>query len=542
MRQLGWLFALIGVISTAIWGLSFRFMETPPTWANVLGGAGIALIGLWLMLDWKRIQELGEDQTSSRIAPSIVAILLVGGIAVTLNIVGYRYNERWDLTEGKQFTLADQSIDIVKKLDREVEVVGFFMSGSPEERSFRDLMDRYKEHTTLLKVELYDPQNSPLMAEQMKITSETGTVLLKVGEREERLETDFGEETVTNAIVRVTSDRQHSVCLVEGHGEVSKDDTTTAEGLGFLAGRLDSQNYTLSVINLLQGPPAPATCEVVILGAPQAELLPMELDRLAQYVAGGGQLIALLDPRVPAGVAADMARYGIRVGTNVVVEGDPYRQVPNNPFALILTDQSYDIHPITQKLKGGTVFMLARSVDKGDDIAGLNVQVLARTSEQSWAEVDFNDPSGTIQPDPGRDVIGKVPVIAAAEVTDPSAIRTTSEGLATPAAPGMPAVAPSGNTSGPPPQAGGKIVVFGDADFAGNQMIAGGLNQDLILNTIAWMVGEESQISIRANEAGKGKLEVDGVDLFIAFALAVLVGPGITLVGAVGTWVRRRKL
>jgi hypothetical protein len=48
------------------------------------------------------------------------------------------------------------------------------------------------------------------------------------------------------------------------------------------------------------------------------------------------------------------------------------------------------------------------------------------------------------------------------------------------------------------PKAGGKVVVFGDSDFASNQLVDQLTNKDLLLNTIAWMVGEGDQLAVRA--------------------------------------------
>ena len=134
------------------------------------------------------------------------------------------------------------------------------------------------------------------------------------------------------------------------------------------------------------------------------------------------------------------------------------------------------------------------------------MQVLAHASQSSFGETDLSDPSGKIEPTPGKDIIGSVPLAVAVEVEDPAAIRTKTE-TALPEGSPVPAV-PAASSSPLPTKAGGKVVVFGDADFASNQMIASGLNQDLLLNTVAWMVGEDDQISIRSNEASKGRLEM----------------------------------
>ena len=56
------------------------------------------------------------------------------------------------------------------------------------------------------------------------------------------------------------------------------------------------------------------------------------------------------------------------------------------------------------------------------------------------------------------------------------------------------------------------------------------------------MVGESKQISIRANEAGKGKLSINVISGLLSGLGALVVAPGIAIAAAVGMWLRRRGL
>lgn len=543
LRALGWLFGLVGFFMLVVTGLAFAFLEDPPVAFQIVGAIGAAMVGGWLFLDWGSLSNLGKDRTVIRSTTASFAVLLGLGVAVTANIVAHRYDRRWDLTETKRYTLAQQSIDVVKQLDQKVEVIAFFRSGWPEDQNFRDLMKRYQEHTTLVAVDHYDPYANPAMAEQNKVLSDMGTVILKVGENTQRLESSFDEEAFTNALVRVTATEQHAVCFVSGHGERDIEDESTAGGLGILKVKLEGTNYEASTISLLDGPPTPEACKVVVLASPRAELLPVERDRLAQYVAAGGGLVAMVDPLAVPETAADLARYGVKVGNDVVIEADPYRQTDGGPTYVLLDPTSYDIHPITSKLQGVAVLALVRSVGKGDDIAGLNVQTLAHASEQSWAETALTESPDTWKPDEGVDQLGRVPLVAAVEVTDPAAIRTSTTTTGAEADPAAPAPAvPATSTPELPKKAGGKLVVYGDGDFASNALVTAAVNQDLALNAIAWMVGEEDQISIRPNEAGKGKLTLNVVTLFLSAIIVLVIAPGVAVIGAVGTWIRRRRM
>jgi len=542
LRALGWLFALIGLFLVTISGLSFAFLDDPPMALKVVGGVGALLLASWLFLDWGSLKNLGNDQTVLRSTTASFATLLALGIVVTANVVVHRYDKRWDLTETKRYTLAPQSVDIAKTLDREVEVIAFLTAGSPQERNFRDLMDRYKEHTTLLKVDVYDPYANPTMAEQYEVTSDSPVVIFKVGDNKQRLDAGLEEQDVTNALVRVKSDVQHSVCVVTGHQELELMDDQGQDGLGIAKLKLEGVNYKVQPVSLLEQQPTPASCEVVVLASPRAELLAPERDRLAQYVAAGGGLLAMVDPLLVPETAADLSRYGVNVGNDVVVEADPYRQTQGGPTYVMLDQGSFDISPITEKLAGVGLFGHARSVGKGADIPGLNVQVVASASDKSWAETSVTDAPETWTPTDGVDLVGKVPLMATVEVADPAAIRAVTASTL-PVVEGAPAPAvPVEAAPTLPTKAGGKVVVYGDGDFATNKLITVGVNQDLLLNAVAWVVGEEDQISIRPNEAGKGKLNLNLITLFLAIVTAAVVAPGLAIVGAVGTWLRRRRL
>ncbi len=112
-----------------------------------------------------------------------------------------------------------------------------------------------------------------------------------------------------------------------------------------------------------------------------------------------------------------------------------------------------------------------------------------------------------------------------AEVQDPAAIEVV-EG------PGVP--------EGLQRQAGGRLVVVGDSDFASNLFLGWGNNRDLFLNTIAWLVEEEDQIGERPDAGDTLEISVLGEGLLCL--VSVVFVPGFTIAMALGTLLRRRYL
>ena len=64
------------------------------------------------------------------------------GILVALNYLASRRNHRWDLTAGKQFSVADQTRNILQKLDAPVKVLVFDKATNFD--TFRDRLDEYR--------------------------------------------------------------------------------------------------------------------------------------------------------------------------------------------------------------------------------------------------------------------------------------------------------------------------------------------------------------------------------------------------------------
>jgi ABC-type uncharacterized transport system involved in gliding motility auxiliary subunit len=85
-------------------------------------------------------------------------------------------------------------------------------------------------------------------------------------------------------------------------------------------------------------------------------------------------------------------------------------------------------------------------------------------------------------------------------------------------------------------------VVFGDAGFASNAHLLDGLNMDLLLNSVAWAVDEEDQITLRPREAAEGLLDYNLLQALLMWFFCLIGAPGLAVAAALFTWLRRRRL
>jgi len=544
MRQYSWLLGAAGLLLLVGFGAYAGVVDKVETTWAVAGGGGLALFIAWLIADHERIARAmaARGARYSAMAMGLLAVTL--GIVITANVLANRHDRRWDMTSTQQFALAPQSVAVVAGLNAEVQVLAFFPSGSMEESNFKDLMGSYLEHTTLLKPTYTDPVRDPMAARTNEITSAYGTVILQVGDKKQRLESSYGEEAVTNALIRLMSGKEHRICFTTGHEELDPDDDQGASGLGAMVTKLEGQNYTVAKVDLMREGGVAPTCEALVVADPRVEWLPPEREHLAAFLAGGGSVIVMLDPLHAPALAHDLERYGVKLASDIVLEQNPNYQLVGGDASYILLDKAGMAgHPLTDARKGAVLMRVARSVSKGTPGPGMTVTELASTTEAAWGETDL---SGTTapQPDAGVDLVGKVPLMALVEIADPGAIQVgarTMEGGGFAAATG--GAAPAAPAEAPVTRkAGGRLLVIGDSDFTTNELLDQLGNQDLLQNAVAWMVGEVNQVSIRPNAAGATSFTMDVVSGVVVWLASLIILPGLMVVGALATWMQRRNL
>ncbi len=99
-----------------------------------------------------------ESQASRRLkfgANVLVAAIAAGALVVALNWIAYRKYQRFDLTATRQYSLSQQTHNVLSDLEHEVRLVTLFRAneGDPYLRQIRDLIDEYGRYSPRLTVE-----------------------------------------------------------------------------------------------------------------------------------------------------------------------------------------------------------------------------------------------------------------------------------------------------------------------------------------------------------------------------------------------------
>jgi ABC-type uncharacterized transport system involved in gliding motility auxiliary subunit len=522
LSAVGWIGMALVVAAVGI-----RFgLPAKEQYAYYLAWGGLVCVLVYTLGQWREIAGAFSGRQARYGTLAGVSILVVLGILVAINYIGSKQNKRWDLTTNKQFSLSDQSRNVLSKLDSPMQIRVF--AQEPEFQRYRDKLKEYEYASKKISTEYIDPDKKPTLARQAGIQA-YGTIVFDYKGRSERVTSD-AEQELTNTIIKVVSGKQRKVYFTQGHGE---KDTASAERDGYnaIAAALGRENYTVEKAVLAQQGSVPDDATIVVVAGPKIDFYPAEIDALKKYLDKGGKLLLELDPpdkldSPPLTNLIALAHdWGFDVGNNVVVDASGMGRLIGTDASVPVVSPPYPSHAITERFQLLTAFPLARSVTPVmGGVNGRTAQPIAETGPRSWAEADIKGmlTTGEVSLDESKgDKKGPITIAAAVSVAAASA--------------GVPAAL--GDT---PEKAETRIAVYGDSDFVSNAALGIQGNRDLFLNTLGWLSQQENLISIRPKEADDRRLTLTATQQQNLFWLSLVIIPGFIFGSGVYTWWRRR--
>src|SRR3954467_113987 len=133
------IFSLIGWLGTALVfaAVAIRFgMPAREQYAYYLAWGGLLCMLLYIFSQWREIGSFFSRRQARYGGLAVASVLIVAGILIAVNYIGKRQNKRWDLTVAKQFSLSDQSRNVLAKLDSPLEILAF--DREPQFQMYRD--------------------------------------------------------------------------------------------------------------------------------------------------------------------------------------------------------------------------------------------------------------------------------------------------------------------------------------------------------------------------------------------------------------------
>ena len=522
MKKSSQIAGLCGFVLLLFGLVEFLFSRefSPYTITHLAGGGSLLLFSLAFNLGgvWS---SLGERSTRYG-ANAVLYTAIFLAILVLVNIVASTHPVRTDLTEGGIFSLSDQSKKVLDNLEEDVEVLAFFQAGKGTK--LEDLLKNYANYSSRFTYKFIDPVKYPEKANQHEVTT-TDILVVKCGDRETKIP-GVGEEDITNAILKIANPLQKKIRFLTTHGERGLDDE---EQQGYYVAKkaLENENYEVLPLELYMLEDVPEDTAVLVVASPEKPLEQGELDAIVRYIDRGGNALFLLDPGSAPGMDAFLAKWGVDVGSNVVVD-QVFRLFYGPALGVDPVVANYGDHEITRDFQGQTLFHMARSVNLAQPLPeGVTGVSLAKTSASSWAETDLDRFFAKSEVARSEEDLGGPVSIAVALTVEakaaPDEEAEEGEGVED---------EEKGTES--------RVVAFGDAAFIDNEHIPKMYNADLFLNTVNWLAEEEELISIRPKTTRGSRVLMTPQETRDIFYMSVLILPEALLLFGLAIWWRRR--
>ncbi|MFH5882795.1 GldG family protein [Halalkalibaculum sp. DA3122] len=493
-----------------------------------------------------------------------IQLLLVGGIAITVNVLASELLLRFDLTENNRYTLSPASVEIAESLDDPVTVTAYFSQDLPPQLSqaqseFRNFLEEFRAYSDgNMEYRFVNPGESD-QAEREAQQAGIRPLSIQVRERDQVSQQraylgavfQYGDKrevipviqpgtaleySIASTIKQLTIEQKPKIGLLQGHGEPSRQE------MNEVTNQL-SQMYELVEVSGLDTTAVPPDIEVLMVVAPEQQLSQQELLHIDQYLMAGGRAVFAIN-RVRAnpqrgmatplntGIERLLASYNVPVNADLVRDVNAaniqvqqqqggFQIVNQVQYPYIPLVNNFGDHPVSEGLETA-MFQFVSSVDVSQADSSQSLTPLVLSSEQTGvAQGQFNlnpmqEWNQQIFPQ------AHIPLGVAVEGTFHSAfvdVDTIEVELAS-----------SRQTS---------LVVFGDGDFVINgrgQQQQQRLPQDninLMVNAVDWLADDTGLIELRtqgvtsrplANLADSTKTVLKYLNTFLPIALVVGYG------------------
>lgn len=452
---------------------------------------------------------------------TVISIAVVGIFIIVTLFLNSMKGIQWDLSENKKYSLSEQTISILNKLDKEVKITMFTGGGSADDgimyRDIRDLLNEYKKRSSRIVFEEVDPNRDPAKAQQYQI-DQPGIIVFEMGEKQKKVYSYelfmsgqaqgsyffMGESKFTQSINSMISDVRYPIYFLTGHNEMQ------SAQIALFRSSLEGENYEIKDLNLYREGQIPADAQAVFILGPQTDLDPREVELLKEYVSGEGKLFIALgysnNMQNMKNLDDLLATVNVKNEKAVVIETG--RTLYNNPLTIVPETQ---FHTITNDLadQDRVVVLpvaLAFSTQAGNPDWKANS--LLKTSDRAYGETDMSQLTSNNPKQDGTDPKGPLDLAFAVM-----------------------------NKDNRP-----KAVVIGNAQFLQDQILMEQGNRDFALNSVNWMQEQTEQVTIRPREEAAlqqafimpNKASAIFYGTVVIFPLAILALGGVI-------WWRRRK-
>lgn len=446
---------------------------------------------------------------SRRWKKMLLVFTMVIGSLLFLSLSHYAANSnnaRWDVTQNKQHTLTQNTVNFISRLNEKVELTALYVGLPP--KYLQDLFNEYERLSGgLISTQIIDPIDNISVAAKFGNVVNGSERKVIVQSSNGRKDVDFSddaltEEKLTNAIARASSPARKVYFLV-GHGEYSLSNEDNV-GLSTFKQLLADNNITSEPLMLGITQAIPADCDVLVIAGARTALTKQEDSLIIDYLSAGGDALFLIEntlvttPDKPLtteqlqlnpSLNSLVNHWGLNVNSDIVVDltnhvGDDV----GSPAT-----KNYQQHKAITEGLDYTFYVRPRSIEiLAQRRANIKLAAIASTTSktQSWAESNRNL---AIEYNQETDTAG--PVAISYVVLEEHKAKENKTLIESPYA----TVKPISDT---------RLIIFTDADFLTNVYINQYSNAQMGLNVVNWLAELDYQTFLNTKAVKVERLDL----------------------------------
>jgi len=490
---------------------------------------------------------------SSRISAgvqSLFTLVLFIIILLIVNYVSFKHYIHKDLSRSQFYSLSPKTIDILKHLGEPVTVYTLLSDRyrEPVENLLKEYVRIGGKNFTVERIDpAYDINRAEALQKKLHFDGSDHLVIFEYKDHDQFVkESDLfdvnpmtgqsggfkGEQQFTGALQALLEGKASKIYFTEGHGEHPLSDQQTANGYGFLAQNLKTDNMETATLNLASVGEVPADADAVVIAGPTISFSPIETQALEKYVEGNGKLMVLADPYVTLGLDNLLAKYLLKYDNDLVL----YRAMTATgsqmtlPLALIYQG-GFMPHPITAKFAQSN-FQLqivgARSLtilpDQTRPPNESRTKALLQTDPNAFGWVNKAGTAGANMLeikdrtfDKTSDLAG--PMVVAAAYDGGTTIDPTTKGS-------MPAT---------------RVIAVGCSKFLENDSANNPTSFNFFTNCLEWLVKKDAMLDIKPKNPQEYGISISPMQGNTIWWCSIIFIPGAAFILGGFTWFSRRK-
>lgn len=465
----------------------------------------------------------------------LVAIIIAVFIAINILMQNLELTPI-DFTQEKLFTLTEESKERVKNIDKDVYI--YFVGYTDDDQSV-DLAKQYKKTNERIIAEAVNANDRPDLVQKYGIENGVQGIIVECGEKSKVLTANdlvtydtttyetisIAEEKLTSSILNVTSNEIPKIYFLQGYSDFS-----LTVNMNYLNMYLQNEINEIETLNILTTGKVPDDCKTLVITTPNKDFDETTTNSIKDYINKGGSILwlnaAVTEAQNFANVNSILALYGVNpfeVGR--IIETDTSKRV-EGASNIIFPTIAYSTITKTMYNTQGVLLVDATKINIDEEkLEELRVEKtdILTTSETSFFRSNYMISSTDKQE---GEVAGDFVVGAELEKTIVEANEETGESKMT-----------------------SKMVIIGENAFASDYtlsqnsqypLVAEVNNKDIVLNSMAYLVDREEDITARKSTGTVTYTATQTQDIIVKIIIFV-VPIAIIVVGIIIWQVRRRK-